>query len=57
MKFYLFSNGLTDFDTDTRFIFDDGLLKTGDRITVGTGGTVITTTGIGSSWYWNHTTN
>ena len=42
------SAGSTDFATDTRFIFDDGLLKTGDRITVGSGGTVITTTGIGS---------
>ena len=42
------SAGSTDFATDTRFIFDDGLLKTGDRITVGAGGTVITTTGIGS---------
>ena len=40
--------GGTDFDTDTRFTFDDGLFAAGDRITVGTGGTVITTTGIGS---------
>ena len=40
--------GGTDFDTDTRFTFDDGLFTAGDRITVGTGGTVITTTGIGS---------
>jgi len=40
--------GGTDFATDTRFTFDDGLFTAGDRITVGTGGTVITTTGIGS---------
>ena len=40
--------GGTDFDTDTRFTFDNGLFAAGDRITVGTGGTVITTTGIGS---------
>ena len=40
--------GGTDFDTDTRFTFDDGLFTAGDRITVGTGGTVITTTSIGS---------
>ena len=38
-----------DFATDTRFTFDNGLFAAGDRITVGTGGTVITTTtGIGS---------
>ena len=42
------SAGSTDFDTDTRFTFDDGLFTAGDRITVGAGGTVITTTGIGS---------
>jgi microcystin-dependent protein len=40
--------GGTDFATDTRFTFDDGLFTAGDRIIVGTGGTVITTTGIGS---------
>ena len=40
--------GGTDFDTDTRFTFNNGLFAAGDRITVGTGGTVITTTGIGS---------
>ncbi len=40
--------GGTDFATDTRFTFDNGLFAAGDRITVGTGGTVITTTGIGS---------
>ena len=40
--------GATDFATDTRFTFDNGILAAGDRITVGTGGTVITTTGIGS---------
>ena len=37
-----------DFATDTRFTFNNGLFAAGDRITVGTGGTVITTTGIGS---------
>ncbi len=42
------SLGSTDFDTDTRFTFDDGFLTAGDRIIVGSGGTVITTTGIGS---------
>ena len=36
-----------DFATDSRFTFDNGLLATGDRITVGTGGTVITTLGDG----------
>ena len=40
--------GSTDFETDTRFTFDDGLFTAGDRITVGAGGTVITTTEIGS---------
>ena len=40
--------GGTDFATDTRFTFNNGLFAAGDRITVGTGGTVITTTGIGS---------
>ena len=43
----LFKNN-DDFATDARFTFDDGLFTAGDRITVGTGGTVITTTGIGS---------
>ena len=43
----LFKNN-DDFATDLRFTFDDGLFAAGDRITVGTGGTVITTTGIGS---------
>src|SRR5210317_1701638 len=41
-------NSSNDFATDTRFTFNNGLLAAGDRITVGTGGTVITTTGIGS---------
>ena len=46
--------GSDDFSTDTRFSFVDGLLNTGDRIAVGVGGTVITTTdtgkvGIGST--------
>jgi len=41
-------NSSDEFSTDTRFAFDNGLLSAGDRITVGTGGTVITTTGIGS---------
>ena len=46
--------GSDDFSTDTRFSFVDGLLNTGDKITVGIGGTVITTTdtgkvGIGST--------
>ena len=40
--------GASDFATDTRFTFNNGLFTAGDRITVGTGGTVITTTGIGS---------
>ena len=39
----LFKNN-DDFATDSRFTFDDGFLAAGDRITVGTGGTVITTT-------------
>ena len=39
----LFKNN-DDFATDSRFIFNDGLFTAGDRITVGTGGTVITTT-------------
>ena len=39
----LFKNN-DDFATDIRFTFDSGLLAAGDRITVGTGGTVITTT-------------
>jgi len=43
----LFKNN-GDFATDSRFTFDNGLFAAGDRITVGTGGTVITTTGIGS---------
>ena len=43
-----------DFATDSRFTFNDGYLTAGDRITVGSGGTVITTTasglvGIGST--------
>ena len=39
-----------DFATDSTFTFDsvENLLAAGDRITVGAGGTVITTTGIGS---------
>jgi hypothetical protein len=39
-----------DFATDSTFTFDsaENLLAAGDRITVGTGGTVITTLGIGS---------
>jgi len=39
-----------DFSTDSTFTFDstENLLAAGDRITVGTGGTVITTLGIGS---------
>ena len=37
-----------DFATNSKFTFNNGLLAAGDRITVGTGGTVITTTGIGS---------
>ena len=37
-------SGGTDFATDLKFTFDSGLLAAGDRITVGTGGTVITTT-------------
>ena len=41
-------NSSNDFSTDTRFTFNNGLLAAGDRIVVGTGGTVITTTGIGS---------
>jgi len=41
-------NSSNDFATDTRFTFNNGLLAAGDRIVVGTGGTVITTTGIGS---------
>ena len=46
--------GSDDFSTDTRFSFVDGLLNTGDKIAVGIGGTVITTTdtgkvGIGST--------
>ena len=32
-----------DFATDTRFTFNDGLFAAGDRITVGTGGTFVTT--------------
>jgi len=43
----LFKNS-GDFATDTRLTFDDGLFSVEDRITVGTDGTVITTTGIGS---------
>ena len=39
----LFKNN-DDFATDSRFTFDDGFLAAGDRITVGIGGTVITTT-------------
>jgi microcystin-dependent protein len=39
----LFKNN-DDFATDSRFTFDDGFFTAGDRITVGTGGTVITTT-------------
>ena len=42
----LFKNN-DDFATDTRFTFNGGLFTAGDRITVGTGGTVITTTGGG----------
>ena len=42
----LFKNS-GDFSTDNRFIFNDGLLTAGDRINVGTGGTVITTTDSG----------
>ena len=38
----LFKNG-GDFSTDTRFTFDNGLFAAGDRITVGTGGTIVTT--------------
>jgi len=38
----LFKNG-DDFSTDTRFTFDNGLFAAGDRITVGTGGTIVTT--------------
>ena len=38
----LFKNN-NDFDTDSRFTFTDGLFTAGDRIAVGTGGTVITT--------------
>jgi len=37
----LFKNN-NDFAADTRFTFNDGLFAAGDRITVGTGGTVIT---------------
>lgn len=39
-----------DFATDSSFTFDNtiNLLSAGDRLAVGTGGTVITTTGIGS---------
>ena len=32
-----------DFATDTKFTFDNGLFAAGDRITVGTGGTFVTT--------------
>ena len=39
----LFKNN-DDFATDSRFTFNDGFFTAGDRITVGTGGTVITTT-------------
>jgi len=42
----LFKNS-GDFATDSRFTFDNGLFAAGDRITVGSGGTVITTTSAG----------
>lgn len=43
-------NTANEFSTSTKLTFDtsNGLLTAGDRITVGAGGTVITTTGIGS---------
>ena len=43
----LFKNN-DDFDTDTRFTFDDGLLTVEDRISIGIGGNTIETTSSGS---------